>query len=148
MTVDDDLIYDYFKICTDVSHEELEEIKEKLRTTDNPRNIKALMANKIVTLYYDAESGQSAEDAFNKQFQDGALPDEIESVQIQKSAWKVADLLVEIGLAESKSKAKRAFDQGGVRINQNVLDSDNVELSDGDVIQVGKRNFRKVIINS
>jgi len=144
MTVGDELIYDYFRLCTDLSDEDLRVIKEKLDATDNPRDIKAQMAKELVAIYNDADSAESAEKAFNKQFQDGALPDDIDDVVVNVSTWKIADLLVEIGLAESKSKAKRAFDQGGVRINQVVVKTEEVKISNNDVIQVGKRNFRKL----
>jgi tyrosyl-tRNA synthetase len=58
----------------------------------------------------------------------------------------VVDLLVEAGLAPSKSQARRLIDQGGVRIDgEAVSDIDfTVEVEEGTVVQVGKRRFAQL----
>jgi len=58
-------------------------------------------------------------------------------------------LLVKLSLAKSKSEAKRLIDQGGVKIINNsnieVIKTETIEIEKGMIVQVGKRNFRKII---
>jgi tyrosyl-tRNA synthetase len=55
----------------------------------------------------------------------------------------LAGTLVESGLAKSRGDARRLVEQGGVRVNDLKVGADAV-LRDGDVVQVGKRNFVRI----
>jgi tyrosyl-tRNA synthetase len=52
-------------------------------------------------------------------------------------------VLAELGLAGSRSEARRLISQGGVRINGEPATSEEAPLSDvtGALLQVGKRRF-------
>jgi tyrosyl-tRNA synthetase len=56
----------------------------------------------------------------------------------------LADLLVETGLSSSKSEARRLIEQGGVRINQDKVESGTVNVNSGDVLQAGKHRFIRI----
>ena len=55
--------------------------------------------------------------------------------------------MVEAGLVESNSQAKRDIKQGGVKVNEKVIDDINAELDSGEsMIQKGKRHFVRVVV--
>lgn len=141
MSIKDDLIEQYFLLATDLS---TEEITEALKV-ENPRDAKMRLGRELVTMFHNAEAAQSAEEAFIAQFQKGAMP---EDMQAFKAVGKMSlvDALVESGLASSKSEARRLIEQGAVKINEEpVKDKDaEVEFKEGDILQKGKRDFRKI----
>ncbi len=72
------------------------------------------------------------------------MPDEITEVKVQSA--NIVDVLVETGLVESKSEARRAINQGGVRMNDDVVTSIETEIVSGAIIQKGKRVVIKVLL--
>jgi len=54
------------------------------------------------------------------------------------------DVLVDSGLVESKSQARRLIDQNGVKIDGNAVSDPYLILSLPAIVQVGKRRFVKV----
>ena len=55
------------------------------------------------------------------------------------------DALVQAKLVPSKSEARRLIEQGGVKLNNKVVQSGEEGISEG-VLTVGKRKFAKVKI--
>lgn len=146
MTVDDELVYDYFRLCTEVSNEELSDIAQKLKKTDNPRDLKARMAYLVTAVYHGSQAAERAEKRFDAQFRKGKIPEDISEVSVEGESHELTALLPAIGLAESKAEARRLVKQKGVSINREKVQSEEVKLSDGDIIQVGKRKFKKIRI--
>lgn len=144
MRINDDQIVQYYELATVVTNDEIDDVKSRLEGDENPRDIKAGLAREIVTLYHGEELAASAEEAFNSQFRDGNYPDDILVVKIDKSKWQTVDLLVHTELAPSKSEARRLLEQGAVRLNQEKIDSNAIEVRDGDILQAGKRRFIKI----
>ena len=62
---------------------------------------------------------------------------------VKKGVTTTTSILVETGLAPSKSEARRLLKQGAVKIDDKIIkDSDKeIEKKDGMIIQKGKRNF-------
>jgi tyrosyl-tRNA synthetase len=56
-------------------------------------------------------------------------------------------VLADIGLAESRSAARRLISQGGVKINGEEVRSDDWPAADlsGAILQVGKRRFMRLV---
>jgi len=74
------------------------------------------------------------------------FPEEVESIKVESK--KLVDVMVEAGLVDSTSQAKRDIKQGGVKVNEKVVDDINAELELGEsLIQKGKRHFIKVVIS-
>ena len=144
MSVPDDQIIPYLELCTDVPLEEINSLTEQLKSGANPKDVKARMAHEITKIWHDEESASRARDEFNSRFSEGKLPDDI---QIHPHSIKMgvsldtAQLLVDTGLAASKSEARRLIEQGGVRLNQAVVKDAQISVNAGDVLQAGKRRF-------
>jgi len=141
MSIPDALIEPYFLLCTDCALDKIREIK-------SPRDQKARLAFEIVKICHNQKEAQKAEAEFNRIFKESREPSEI-SVKTVKSG-KIIDLLVETGLASSKSEARRLVEQGGVGLrveNKRVKIKDintSVPIEKNPIIQVGKRKFVRV----
>lgn len=145
MTVPDSLIMKYFILATRVDLDDLKGVESQLLSGANPRYIKARLAKEIVRMYYGEKAAMSAEEAFNKQFTDKEMPDEIEEKKIELRNWKPDDLLLELGLVSSKSEARRLIEQGGVKIDgEKITNLSEIQAKSGIIVQVGKRKFSKL----
>ncbi len=149
MSIKDDLIVQYFTLATDISMEEIAAIEADMKNGANPRDAKMRLAREIVKMYHDEKAAQAAEQAFINQFQKGALPEEMEAFTPASKMMMLVDVLVDSGLCSSKGDARRMIEQGAVKLNGEVMKSTEakIELKDGDVLQKGKRGFRKITLS-
>jgi tyrosyl-tRNA synthetase len=117
----------------------------------HPRAAKARLAAEIVAFYHGADAARAAADAFDRQFKEGALPDDIPE-RVFAGEWPAAGLLLsvllrEVGLASSSSDARRAIEQGGVKVDGEIVRDARATLpapSGALLLQVGKRRFARV----
>ncbi len=147
MSMKDELIPEYFELCTSFPLKEIEGIKKNLKSKKlNPRDVKAKLAREIVALYCGKNSAQKAESEFNKVFKERKLPSAITAVSISQKTLNILDLLVKTKLAHSKSEARRLVIQKGVKIDGKVQDDwrKTIEIKKGLVIKAGKRKFVKI----
>jgi tyrosyl-tRNA synthetase len=148
LSIPDDLIYIYFDLASDVSEDELKEIKQQFDDPNvNPRDIKRHLARTFVTMYHDKHAAKQAEEEFDNIFIKKDIPDDIPEIKISGKEISILDLLLEVKYANSKSEAKRLINQGGVSIDGNKVDdmSSLIKLKDGMILKVGKRKFIKLI---
>lgn len=152
MTLKDELIIDYFESCTKVPMLQINEFKNSLERKEiNPKEIKKILAKEIIAFFYDKKKAEEAEKEFEQVFEDKKLPSEIKEIEIKEEKINVQDLLVKLDLASSKGEAKRLIEQGGVRAikGENIEEIKDwqleIQIEKGIIIQVGKRNFRKIV---
>jgi len=147
MSIPDSLIVNYFELATNVSLEEIEKIKQSLKESENPRNLKVRLAKEIVTLYHDKKAADDAEKEFIEIFANKGLPEDIETKTLHEKEYGIIDLLAETGLTTSKSEARRLIEGGGVKIDEEKISDIKtvVNISKERLIQAGKRKFLKVI---
>ncbi len=147
MALPDEAIIQVFVDCTYLPMEEIKEMEEQLKKGTNPRDLKMRLAREIVNMYHSAAEAKKAEENFIKVFQKKEKPEEIAEVKIKKPKINILDLLVETRLAASKGEARRLLEQGGVKIDDEIIKDIKTEVTvsrDGVLIQKGKRFFVKV----
>jgi tyrosyl-tRNA synthetase len=154
MSINDDLIIQYFELLTDINDAELAEFTSAIRSSAiNPMRLKKRLAQEILLqLYTEAEAREAAEH-FERVHQRRELPTEIAEYRVSFSSLISADdsnvdipsLLVSCGLIGSKSEAKRLISQGGVAIEGEKIKVDKASLTNGCVIKAGKRGFIRII---
>ncbi|MFU8796858.1 MAG: tyrosine--tRNA ligase, partial [Dehalococcoidia bacterium] len=158
MSIPDHLILDYFDLVTDVPGEEIAEYKEQLRTHSvNPMNLKKRLAHEIVTQFHGRQAADDAQERFARTFQERQIPEGTQTITLGGASHidggaslgisarcNIVDLMVENGLARSRSEASRLVAQGAVEIDGSRVTDNTVTMSDGAVIKVGKRRFLKV----
>lgn len=148
MAIGDQLIIQYFTLATNLSFDEINKIKAELETGINPMNMKKRLALRIVTELHSETEAISARENFEKTVQHKELPLEIQEIQLSADDEEFLneDFLVELGMASSKSEAKRLFEQGGVELDgERVTDPKaNKEIKDNAVLKIGKRRVVKL----
>ena len=148
MSLRDELILKYFKLCTNTSLTEIEKIERKLKFKKiNPREVKARLAKEIVSIYHGERVATVAEKEFERVFKEKKLPSKISEIKIKEKNLNILDLLLKTKLVSSKSEAKRLILQKGVKI-KGLLKEDFrevIKIRKGMIIKIGKRRFVKII---
>lgn len=150
MSISDELMFKYYELLTDISPEELEEIRNRCGSGElNPRDAKVNLAKSIIADFHSGADAEEAERQFVEQFSKGNVPDEIEEFAVESRLWRIGDLLVETGLVESKGEAKRLIKQGGVKIDGEKPSDAGVEVDVAVdfavLLQVGKLKYLNVV---
>jgi len=148
MSINDEIMYKYFELLTDVDMSEIEEMKKDQENGENPMIFKKRLAREIITFYHSEDDAKAAQAHFEKVHSRGEIPDDMNEFMTSEGKWFLPKLICETGLANSNSEARRHIKGGAVKINQEkVLDPGaELELEKGEtVLQVGKRKFIKII---
>ncbi len=146
MSVKDELIYNYFVLCTDLPMSEIDSIKESIQSGKNPRDVKAHLAREIVSLYHGEKKAKEAEDNFENTFGKGLVPEDVVEVSVADEAALV-DVLLEKKIVESKLEFRRLISEGAITnmdTNEKISDTET-KVSEG-VYKIGKRRFIKIKI--
>lgn len=142
MRIPDELIARWALLATDLDSNE---IAARLESGENPKQLKAAVAANIVRIYHGDEAAQRAAEEFDRVHAgSGGLPDEIAEIQMEQGSWNVVELLLAAKLVESKSKARRLIEGGGVKVNgEKVAEiGASCEVAEEKILlQIGKRRF-------
>ena len=147
MSIPDDSILTYLELAARVDAAELAEFAKRLKGGENPRDLKMELAHAIVELYHGEKVAKVAEENFVTIHQKREVPEEVEEVKVKGAKWNIVDLISELGLAESKSKARQLVEGGAVKWESEKVEDVKAEVNltkEGGLLQVGKRNFRRV----
>nr|WP_281759512.1 tyrosine--tRNA ligase [Alicyclobacillus hesperidum] len=147
MSIPDSLLFKYYDLLSLREAADIERMRQAVDAGQmNPRDAKMELAKELVTRFLGEEAAVEAVDHWHKVFQAGALPEDMEEVTVPGEPIWIVKLLTDLGLANSNSEARRAIAEGSVRLNgEKVLDVDlQYEPHDGDVLQRGKRQFRRL----
>jgi len=150
MQIPDNLIIKYFELATDIHPDEIGVIKKQLQDT-NPKDIKMKLAKEITRLYHGDEEANLAEEYFKTVFQKKDIPDDIPEIEVNvdeiiSGRTDILKILTTSQIVPSNNEARRLFTQGAVKINgQKVVDFKTLNINNGDVVQVGKNKFLKIL---
>ncbi len=151
MSVSDTLMWRYIELLSFADLETIRQWRGEVEEGRNPRDIKVMFAQEIVTRFHDAAAATAALADFEARFQKGALPDEMPEFAwaCPEGEMSVAHLLKEAGLVDSTSEAMRMIQQGGVKLNGEKIADKNGRVPSGMVYvaQVGKRKFARVTLS-
>ncbi|WP_295627304.1 tyrosine--tRNA ligase [uncultured Nitrosomonas sp.] len=150
MSISDQLMWRYLELLSFESLQTIQKWREEVETGRNPRDIKVMLAQEIVTRFHDRGSAEDALIDFEARFKHGALPDDIPEkiIQTPDNEIPLVQLLKQTGLTASTSEALRMIEQGAVKLNNEKVTDKSTQITRGTsiVIQVGKRKFAKAII--
>ena len=151
MSISDDLMLKYYELLSETSLEEFQKIKEAISSGSvNPMEYKQRLAREIVSRYHGQNFALSAEERFNYVHRMKNIPEKLEEQVIKYSPnegkLSIVKLLRQMGRIKSNSEARRLIKQGGVRLDgDNIKDIDYVvSPQNGQVVQIGKRYFRRL----
>ena len=150
MSVSDELMWRYFELLSFRPMQEINQFQHDVRAGANPRDIKFLLAEEIITRFHDAAAAESAKQDFITRFARGALPDDMPetTLNLEQDTIGVAALLKQAGLTASTSESFRMIQQGAVRLDGEKVSDRGLVLERGSVVvaQVGKRKFARITL--
>ena len=152
MSIPDDLMWNYYDLATDRTESEIAQLKKEVASGKlHPMDAKMKLGEEIVSTFHGAEAGRKAADNFQRVFRDRQAPAEAPTHKIARGpAKKLTALLVELGLASSKSDAERLIKQGGVEIDEQRVDDfrKDIDLTQpGEfLLRAGKKKFLRIIV--
>jgi tyrosyl-tRNA synthetase len=149
MSQPDENIPQLFIDCTYVNIDEIAKIANELKGGDvNPRDIKARLAFEITKIYHGEKAAKEAEEAFEKTFAKGGVPDGVLEVILNGAA--LPETMAAAGIVGSRTEWRRLFTGGAVKI---MTDSGEEKIEDPNwypkqdtILKIGKRRFVKVIV--
>jgi tyrosyl-tRNA synthetase len=154
MSIPDELMVKYYRLCTSLSVEELDAIEAALDGGElHPNAAKRRLGREIVTLYHDAGAAMDAEAAFDAVFKRHEIPEDVPEVRVERQGDRahLPVVMKHAGLAPTTSEARRLIAAGAVKI-----DGDPVALEagvfdipwaalEGRVLQAGKRRYARIV---
>jgi len=149
MEIPDNSIIKYFELATDEHPDDIDRIRLELERGANPRDIKYRLAKIITSLYHSKEEVEKAIGYYDAAFSKKSIPDNIPSMLVDTGKDTVNDVIpriVDMELVKSRSEFLRLIRQGGVRLNGEKIDEEDLNriLIDSDVIKIGKKTFLKI----
>ncbi|PIT87106.1 MAG: tyrosine--tRNA ligase [Candidatus Magasanikbacteria bacterium CG10_big_fil_rev_8_21_14_0_10_40_10] len=148
MSYPDSAIINGLELLTDISLEVIKNITISLKEGENPMQYKKMMAFEIVKTIKGKEAAQVGQAYFEKTVQNKEVPESVVIKKIKDTEIDIVDLLLIIGLVNSKSEARRLIAQGGIKVAGETIDNAEriFKMSvQGILVQRGKRQFVKVV---
>ena len=147
MSVRDDLILDYFLLCTDTPVEEIEKVKSEMTAGKNPRDVKLDLAEAVVVRYHEAKKAKEARESFISVFKSGNLPENIKEVKA-KEGELLMDIVLREKLVSSKSDFRRLVSEGAVsnaETKEKITDP-FFKITSNFIIRIGPLRFLKIVV--
>jgi tyrosyl-tRNA synthetase len=148
MSISDDLMWRYFELLSFRSLEDIAGLKSETDAGRNPRDVKVMLAQEIVTRFHSAQAADQALADFDARSK-GAIPDDIPEHTLPGAPLGILSVLRSAGLCASGAEAQRNIEQGGVKVEGAKVEDKSMKLDAGTyVVQVGKRKFARVTIEA
>ena len=137
MSIPDELMPMYYELLTS---ENMDDIKAM-----HPMAAKKKLAGLLVTRFHGEAAAKAALENFEKVFSKKELPTDMPEFKPEAGALLSA-VIFAAGAAPSKNKARGLIDQGAVRLKGEKVTQDGpLSFENGDVLQIGKRHFFKLV---
>lgn len=115
MLIDDDLMYRYYELLTDVPMSGIEGLRSAVAEgREHPKRVKVDLARRIVADFHSADAAREAAGRFEQVLSDNKGAETTERLAIAN--WRANKMLVESGLAASVRDADRLIHQHAVSI--------------------------------
>jgi tyrosyl-tRNA synthetase len=117
-----------------------------------PRDAKRALARALVRRFWGDDAAASAEAGFDRIFIAHELPEEIEEATVEagNGMLHLPEVIVQV-FGGSRSEARRKLAQGGVKVDGEALPADPLDVAssvlDGRVLQMGKRQYRRIRVS-
>ena len=150
MKIPDDILFEYFKLTTDISLEEAEKIINQDVILAHKK-----YAEEIIKMYHGEKYIKDAAERYNTVAK-GGVPDDAEIFEIEKNminnGINLIDLLVISDMVPSKSEGRRMIEQNGISLNGTKANDVGTVITFKNfvnnelIIQKGKKQFKKIVV--
>lgn len=146
LSISDELMFRYYELLSKKSLREIETIKENIQNGSlHPKIVKENLALELVERFHSKELADEAKAEFDRVHSANALPSEITEFEIGGGSVWLAKALVECGLENSTSAARRAIVANSVSVNSQKIRDEQMQLELGEyILQIGKRKFARL----
>lgn len=148
LSISDTLMWRYYELLSSKTLLEIAVLRAGVEEgTLHPKKVKEALAIEITARFHSQEQAQEASDEFQRVHAQSEIPTEMDEYSVEGPIW-IAKLLVDTLLCPSTSQARREIKQGSVKIDQNKLSDDQLQLKAGEyVLQIGKRKFARIKVS-
>jgi tyrosyl-tRNA synthetase len=148
LSISDILMWRYYELLSTQTLDQIEALKAGVEDGSlHPKKVKEALAIEITTRFHTIEEAHAALDEFQRVHAQSEIPLEMDEYTFEGPLW-IAKALVESTLVSSTSQARRDIKQGSVKINQDKIDDDQLQLQAGEyVVQIGKRKFARIKVS-
>jgi tyrosyl-tRNA synthetase len=148
MSISDVMMWRYYELLSFRSIDDIARLKAEVEAGKNPRDAKVELGKEIVTRFHSAQAADEALADFVNRSK-GGIPDDVPEMTMAGAPLGIGQLLKQTSLCASTSEANRMIDQGGVRVDTNVISDKGLKLDAGTyVLQVGKRKFVRLTLTA
>jgi tyrosyl-tRNA synthetase len=149
MSIPDPMVVRYAELATDMTDDEVAAMKEAAAGGGpDAGKAKRRVAASIVAMYHGAGAAADAEQAFDRQFKQHQIPEDVPEAEVPSEAVtdgrvSLPAALAALGLTSSRGEARRLLQGRGIKIDGTVVEAEELAAEDlkGAVLQVGKRRF-------
>ena len=150
MSVSDELMWRYLELLSFESMGTIKQWREEVLQGRNPRDIKVMLAQEIVTRFHTKLAAEQALAEFEARFKQGVLPEDMPEITVEakEGQLNITQMLKLAGLVDSTSEAIRMIAQAAVKLDGEKVSDKSLQIKAGVnlVAQVGKRKFARVTI--
>ena len=137
---DDRDVLRFLQMFTDLTLKKIEELKNK-----NINQLKILLANKATAMLHGEPASKKAAQTAKNTFEKKSIGDDLPSVKIEKekltNGINIIDLVIASNLSNSKSEVKRMIKNKGIKINNETVENDKLNVS---LNNFNQENFLKL----
>jgi tyrosyl-tRNA synthetase len=148
MSLPDSLLPRYLALTTGWTLDQVAQTTHALETGElSPRDAKRLLGRTVADLYHGPGAGEAAQAEFDRVFRAHEPPSDVPEYHLGPTdgPLRLAAVLHQAGLAKSNKEGGRLIQQGGVRLDGEVVEDPDLALPatdlDGRLLQVGKRRW-------
>lgn len=148
MSLSDTLMWRYFELLSFRSMTQIQQFQQAIQQGENPRDIKFLLAEELVTRFHDKTQAERAKTNFIQRFQQRKTPVDMPEIilNIHNKTMMLSNVLKNIDFASSTSEARRLIQAGAVKIDGEKITDVlcTVHAGTEHIYQVGKLKMAKV----
>ncbi|HNW31580.1 MAG TPA: tyrosine--tRNA ligase [Caldisericia bacterium] len=151
MSIPDSLIINYFQYAAFADPSIIQQATKDFEGgVVNPRDIKLMMAEKVVDIWHGEGAGKSCREEFLRVFSEHSLPSDIPDVALERDDYpiQIAKLLTKLELVPSTSEARRLVQSNAVKFDEELVDDPTKEIHEPKkpvLIKVGKRRYVRLV---
>jgi len=123
----------FLKYFTEI---EIKDLEETIKDEKNINNLKILLANEATKILHGEKNSKEAEKTAKETFEGSGIGKNLPEILLEKkqitNGMQILDLLVNDKIFKSKGEARRAINEKGIKINDQVVDDEKKIISSSD----------------
>ena len=123
----------FLKYFTEI---EIKDLEKTIKDEKNINNLKILLANEATKILHGEKNSKEAEKTAKETFEGSGIGKNLPEILLEKkqitNGMQILDLLVNDKIFKSKGEARRAINEKGIKINDQVIDDEKKIISSSD----------------